>query len=155
MKTVKLTSAIATLGIVLFMSVAALANSGTLKTGNLSASGDRSLNISGTIENDFSYLRFDANKYMNENEEADAIVDYLDYLRFDASKFINENESEITELPETDEFEYLRFDADNFTEANPDATIELPVSEFNYLRFDANNFVSSNNSVIDELPVTE
>ncbi|MEI8049393.1 MAG: hypothetical protein WCI92_18575 [Bacteroidota bacterium] len=155
MKTAKFTSAIATFTLVLFMSLASIANTATFNTGDLTRSAEKSLAISVTYEKDFSYLRFDANKFMNENEEDYAIVSYLDYLRFDVNDFMRENESEITELPVANEFEYLRFDANRFSESNPDAMTELPVNEYDYLRFDATDFANSNNGTIDELPVTE
>jgi len=155
MKTVKLISAIATLSLVLFMPMASIANSAALNTGDLPKSDSRNLNISTSTEKDFSYLRFDANKYINEKEEADAIDNSLEYLRFDVNDFMSANTSEASELPVADEFEYLRFDVNNFTEINSEASTELPVTEYNYLCFDVNNFFSSNNSVLDELPVTE
>lgn len=155
MKTVKLTSAVATLSLVLFMSLASIANTGVVKTGDLPISGDKSFDISSAADKDFSYLRFDATQFMNENEETDAIVSYLDYLRFDVNDFISENESEITALPVANEFEYLRFDVNSFPESDSDTISDLPVNEYDYLRFDANGFVSSNNGTIDELPLTE
>ena len=155
MKTAKFTSAIATFTLVLFMSISSIANTATFSTGDLPRSGEKSLAISVTYEKDYSYLRFDATKFMNENEEADAIVSYLDYLRFDVNDFMLENEAEITELPMANDFEHLRFDVNSFSESNPDAITELPVNEFDHLRFNANDFISLNNGVIDELPVTE
>jgi len=154
MKTVKLTSILATLSLVIFMSIGSIANTAALKTGDLHKSANNSLNFSSTTDKDFSYLRFDVTKFMNDNEEADAIVSYLDYLRFDANSFIGENESEITELPVANEFEYLRFNVNSFTGSSSEATTELPVNEYNYLRFDVNHFIDQN-SAIDELPVKE
>jgi len=154
MKTVKLTSVLVVLSLVLFMSVSSYADSGRSNSGDVPKSGNI-LAFSATAEKDFSYLRFDVNKYMNENNEADAINNVMDYLRFDVNDFIIENESEAMELPVANEFEYLRFDVSSFTGINSDAINELPVNEYDYLRFDVNDFVSSNNGVIDELPVTE
>jgi hypothetical protein len=155
MKTVKFTSAITILSLVLFLSVASYAGTRKLNTGELTNSGENSLVISNTSEKDYSYLRFDVNKYSNENEETGLIHNSLDYLRFNVNKFIKEDESEVIELPVANEFEYLRFDVNNFTESNSVEMIELPVNEYDHLRFDVNNFVNTNNSVIDELPVTE
>jgi hypothetical protein len=155
MKTAKFTSVIATFTLVMFMSLASIANTATFNTGDLPRSGEKSLAISVTYEKDYSYLRFDATKFKNENEEADAIVSYLDYLRFDVNDFMRENDSDLTELPVANQFEHLRFDVNSFSESNPDAITELPVNEFDYLRFNANDFISLNNGVIDELPVTE
>jgi len=131
MKTVKITSAIAALSLVFFMSLTSIANSGITYSGDLTKSGDKSLNISVVSEKDYSYLRFDVDNY------------------------INANESEAIELPVANEFEYLRFDVNNFTESNTDSMSDLPLNEFDYLRFDVNNFAVTGNSVIDVLPVTE
>ena len=155
MKTSKLTSAIATLSLVLFMSVASIANSITFNSGDLPKSGDKNMPVANTTEKDLSYLRFDVNKYVNENETAEVTYSSLDYLRFDVNEFIDETDAEAMELPMANEFEYLRFDVNNFTESYADSTIELPVNEFDYLRFDANNFSAAGNNAIDELPVTE
>lgn len=155
MKTTKLTSVLATLSLVLFMSVSSIADSGMSNTGDSPKSGTKSLAFSTASERDFSYLRFDVNKYVNENEEADAIIYSLDYLRFDVNNFIDGNESEAIEMPEANQFEYLRFDVNSFVTENADTITELPVNELDYLRFDVTDFISSNQGVINELPVTE
>jgi hypothetical protein len=155
MKTVKLTSAIVALSMVIFMSVASIANSNVLITGNLSGSGDKSLNISNTSEKDLSYLRFDVSKYNIENEETNMVHGTMDYLRFDVNNYISSTESEAMELPVTNEFDYLRFDVNNYTESSPVTLTELPETGFNYLRFDLNNYVSESPVFVDELPVTE
>lgn len=143
------------LSLMLFMSLASFANSGTSNSGDLTKSGTKSLAISDASDMDYNYLRFDVNKYSSENEEADLINSSLDYLRFDVNNFISENETEVLELPAANEFESLRFDVNNFTEINPDNTIELPVNEFAYLHFDVNNFTTPGIGIIDELPETE
>jgi hypothetical protein len=153
MKTVKLTSALVTLTLMLFMSFASIANSGNLKSGDLARTGKKSLDITNTSANDFSYLRFDVNKFINENNETDLIHSSLDYLRFDVNDFVSKNETVDMELPAANDCEYLRFNVSNFTESNPNETIDLPVNEFDYLHFDVNNY--SIPGVIDELPVTE
>ena len=155
MKTARFTSAIATLGLVLFMSIASIANSGQLYTGDLPRSGDKSMNISNASEKDLSYLRFDVTRYSNENEETYMVNSSLNYLRFDVNNYISNTESEAIELPVSNEFEYLRFDVNNFNESNTESMNELPVKEFDYIRFDVNNFASAGNNAIDELPVTE
>jgi hypothetical protein len=155
MNTSKLISAIATLSLVLFMSVASTANSGIFYSGDLTKSGDKSLSISSASEMDYSYLRFDVSKYINKDETAEIKHSSLDYLRFDVNDFINETDDEAMELPLANEFEYLRFYVDNFTESNTDSIIELPVNEFDYLHFYVNNFITAGNNVIDEMPVTE
>jgi len=152
MNTSKLTSAIATLSLVLFMSIASIANSTIFYSGDLAKSGNKSLSATNITEQDFGYLRFDVNKYVNENETVEVKHSLLDYLRFDVADFMNETEA--SEMP-SDEFDYLRFDVNNFIENNIENTIELPVNEFDYLRFDVNNFTPSASSVIDELPINE
>jgi hypothetical protein len=154
MKTAKFTSAIATLSIVLFMSIASIANSSFFYSGDLPKSGDKNSLLSNMSEKDFSYLRFDVTKYSNENEEADMVHNTLNYLRFDVNKYIISTESEAIDLPAANEFEYLRFDVNNYNDGSPANSSELPVNEFNYLRFDVNNYVSGSTDFIDELPVT-
>jgi hypothetical protein len=155
MKTSKLTSAIATLSLVLFLSIASIANSNSFYSGDLPKSGDKSMNVTSPAEKDLSYLRFDVNRYINKDEIAEIKHSSLDYLRFNASEFMNESNAETMELPLANELEYLRFDVNNFIEGNDYSMIELPVNEFDYLRFDVNNFISTGNNVIDEMPVTE
>lgn len=155
MKKSILTSAIATLSLVLFMSITSLANCGISNSGDLTKSGTRSLSVSGTSDMDFGHLRFDVNKYVTENNESDLVYNSLNYLRFDVNNFINENSAESMELPLLNEFETLRFDVNNFTESNPVTMTELPANEFDCLHFDINNFSANDNGQIDELPVTE
>jgi lipopolysaccharide export LptBFGC system permease protein LptF len=155
MKTVKLTSAIATFSLVLFMSLASIANSGNLMSGDMTRSGKKNLDITNTSDKDFSYLRFDVNKFIKENDETDLIHNSLDYLRFDVNDFASKSETIEMELPAANDFEYLRFNVTNFTESNPNDIIDLPVNEFDYLRFDVSNYTAHGESVNDELPVTE
>jgi hypothetical protein len=152
MNTSKLISAIATLSLVLFMSIASTANSGIFYSGDLPKSGDKGMSVANTIDKDLSYLRFDVNKYVNETEAAEVTPISLDYLRFDVTDFMNE--TEVSEMP-SNELNYLRFDVNNFIENYTDNTIELQVNDLNYLRFDVNNYTSAGNSVIDELPINE
>jgi len=155
MKKSILTSAIATLSLVLFMSTSSLANCGISNSGDLTKSGAKSLSVSGTSDMDFGYLRFDVNKYVTENNESDLVYNSLDYLRFDVKNFITENSAESMELPLANEFENLRFDVNNFTASNPVNMTELPAKEFDYLHFDINKFSANENGQIDELPATE
>ena len=128
MKTTKFITTIATLSLVLFMSIASIANSGTLNSGDLTNSGNKSLVISTTAEKDYSWLRFDVTNYLNENE--------------------------VIELP-MNNLDYLRFDVNNFIESNPDNLLDLPLNEFDYLRFDVNNFAVPETALINELPVNK
>jgi len=151
MKTTKFTSAIATLSLVIFMSTGSIANSNKIFSGDLLKSGNKNLSETNVSEKDFSYLRFDVTKFMNDNEETVLINTSFDYLRFDVNNFVSE--TEMSELPVNNEFEYLRFDANNFI-AN-DSLIELPVSGFDYLRFDVNNFTKNTSNSINDLPEAE
>jgi len=128
MKTSKFITTITILSLVLFMSIASLANSGALTSGDLTKYGNKSIAISNTSENDYSWLRFDVTNYLNENEVIELPVNNLDYLRFDVN---------------------------NFIESNPDNLLDLPLNEFDYLRFDLNNFALPETALIDELPVNE
>ena len=126
MKTVKLTSAVTTLILVLFMSYASIADSGDLKT-----SIKKNLDITNTSDQNFSYLRFNLNDYLSKGELTEM------------------------ELPSANEFEYLRFNVNNFTESNPIDVIDLPVNEFEYLHFNVYNYTIQGMCMIDELPVTQ
>lgn len=155
MNTSKFTSAIATLSLVLFMSIASIANSNVFYSGDLPKTGDKTMSATTTNEKDLSYLRFDVNKYVHENETAEVAHSSLDYLRFDVAEFINETNVETMEMPLADKFDYLRFDVNNFIESFNDNMTESPANEFDYLRFDVNNFTVTGSSVIDELPANE
>lgn len=126
MKTVKLTSAIATLSLVLFISFASIADSS-----DLTMSVKKSFDITNTSDQNFSYLRFNVNDYLSKGELTEM------------------------ELPAANEFEYLRFDVNNFTVSNLINLIDLPVNELEYLRFDLYNYTTPVTCMIDELPITE
>jgi len=156
MNTSKLTSAIATLSLVLFMSIASTANSSIFYSGNLTESAHRNFSVTNTTEKDFSYLRFDVNKYVNENETAEVTHSTFDFLRFDIADFITETDAAAMELPAANEFEYLRFDVNNFAGSSDiESIIGVPANEFDYLRFDVSKFTNASSNAIDELPVTE
>ncbi len=155
MKKANLTSAIATLSLVLFMSITSFANCGTSNSGDLTKSGTTSPSVSNTSDKDFGYLRFDVNKYVTENNESDLVYNSLDYLRFNVNNFITENSAESMELPLANAFENLRFDVNSFTESNPANMTELPANEFDYLHFNVSNYTANGTSQIDELPVNE
>jgi len=152
MRTVKFTSAIVTLSLVLFMSLASLANTGVITSGDLTKSGNPGLAVTNSSEMDFSFLRFDVTKFSSKNEETDLLYN-LDFIRFDVDEFINETGS--MEMPLNNELEYLSFEVNRFAESNPGDFSELPVNEFSYLSFDVNTFASISNSTLGELPVTE
>lgn len=84
------------------------------------------------------------------------IIPLTDYLRFDVNQFVADDASEISELPEQENFEYLKFDVNEFEEMNPVDIKEMPVSEFDYLRFDVHKFIAAdNNSDTFEMPLAD
>jgi hypothetical protein len=135
MKTLKISTTIATLNLVLFMSVSSIAKPFTHSEGDLIKSGVKNQIevVKSTItevtsdvssENQFGHLKFDASKFNTETEVFELPLNTMDYLRFDASDF------------------YLTSDLS-----------EMPVDEFGYLRFDVNNYPVKTSVAIDELPV--
>jgi len=162
MKTSKLSAILSTLFIVIFLSLSGIANPATRLDGDvLRKSANK--NVTGEIkksaelstistENEFSYLRFDVNKFSG-NAVAEEVADNsIDYLRFDVSNFVNTNSDEISELQVSSDFDYLRFNVNNYTDANTAEISEMPVSgEFDYLRFDVNKYDSSDTGSMDEM----
>lgn len=153
MKTVKINSILITLSLVFFMSIASLANTSTLKSGDLTKSTTKNIVTSNPSEKDYAYLRFDVNNYVNENETAEINTGSLDYLRFNVESFVSDNETGTMELPMENEFEYLRFDANTYTGTDAGYITELPVNDFDYLRFDVNRFIAAGNNTTEELPL--
>ena len=151
MKTLKNITTVATLSLILFLS-SSIANSATLTTGDIvktsakkqiSAAEAAISKITAAVETEFSYLRFDVNKFNIENVSAELPASPVDYLRFDVKSFSTANEIEITELPSNIEFEYLRFDVTDYEVLNSGDINEFPANEFEYLRFDVNNYSDS------------
>lgn len=126
MKTVKLATTVATLCLVLFISFASIADSS-----DLTLPFKKSLDITNTSDQNFSYLRFNVNDFLSKSELPEM------------------------ELPAANEFEYLHFYVNNFTESNPIDAIDLPKNEFEYLRFDVYKYATPGTSMLGELPVTE
>lgn len=161
MKTSKIITTLATLNLVLFMTVASIANPFARNTGDILKTGAKN-QISGansaveptsaTSENEYSHLRFDVNSFIKESEIAELIHNAKSYLRFDVSNFIGENDTEILEMPLANDLEYLRFDVNNFDGNSSDEYTEMPVNEFDYLRFDVNRYSAENNCSMEELP---
>jgi len=163
MKTTKIIKNLAALNLVLFISLASIANSNKLHSGDnenttaknkVSTVKSTNLDIVSTAnsESEFPYLRFDVNKYINGSEISVAPGCSLDYLRFDVINFIGLNETELSEMPSMSDFEYLRFDVNEYLVCN--AVNEVPEIEFNYLRFDANRYLSMDSAEIEELPAS-
>jgi hypothetical protein len=163
MKTSKIITSFATLNLVLFISVSSIAKPFTrcegdiVKTGvkkqiELAKSSIRENGTSVSSENEFSNLRFDVNKFINESEVAELTNTITETLRFNVSKFINTNTGS-SELPVANEFDYLRFDVSNFI--NSSDLSEMPVNEYDYLRFDVNKYSMETPVFIDQLPVEQ
>jgi len=162
MKTLKISTTIATLNLFLFMSVSAIANSFIGKTGEVDNKGGDNetesvkstfVDVTSTIVsgNEFIHLRFDVNKFNTESGVEDLPIKSLDYLRFDASRYSDGTTPETNELPVMNQFDYLRFNVTEFQ--NRSDLSEMPVNEFAKLRFDVSDFNSA--SDLSEMPVNE
>ena len=110
MKTSKIITSIATLNLVLFMSVSSIANTITRYEGDIVKTGVKKqieatksavteIAAPSTSENEFSQIRFDVNKFVQETEVAELKQNITKVVRFDIDKFISANETEIAELP--------------------------------------------------------
>jgi len=163
MKTTKIISTLATLNLVLFMSIASIANPSGRLTGDIVktsvknqvsvVNGNLDETVSSAVSrNEFNHLCFDVTKYTGESEVTELPLSLIEHLRFDVYKFIDADETEISELPVMNEFEYLRFDVNNFTVDNTADLSEMPVNDFDYLHFDVNSFSGVNAGEITELP---
>ena len=129
---------------------------------------------------DFSYLKFDVNDYLEaeatNTDKAEVLpeateTDYS-YLKFNVSDYSDSEVtgSEITELPAIDnntisspepivnEFEYLRFNVNDYIRNSAMETYEIgelplesePANEFGYLKFDVTKYYSSASLSSDE-----
>jgi len=136
MKTTKISTAIATLSLVLSISFSSVAGTGVSATGDIvksdlkkqiTATENVISNLSFNFEKEFDYLRFDVNKFTYEESMTELPTASLNYLRFDVNRFIYASGTEITELPLDNDFDYLRFDVINFTGASVVEIGELPV----------------------------
>lgn len=163
MKTIKLSIASLTLGLIFFMSTNGISNSSTLSSGDVVKAKTNKIQTevkdafsNANKDNEFSYLRFDVNKFIDNSEMAEISMNTFNNLRFDVTKFTTVSGSEITELPLQNEFEYLRFDVNNFTNTiSQEENIEMPANSLDYLKFNVDDFTSQNSGVIDELPLTK
>lgn len=158
MRTLKISTAIATLNLALFMSVVTTANPFTSNTGDVVKSGvKKQITLAGNAlsnkaDSDFNYLRFDVTKFTSETDIDELPATNMDYLRFDLKKYIDGKNTEITELPAETAYGYLRFDINEFISISNADNFELPESDFEYLRFNVNNYTGSEAKEITELP---
>lgn len=134
-KTLITLTTFATLNLVIFLSISAIANPVTSYTGDIAKSGvKKQITTTGipkpdntiTPGTDFNYLRFDLNNYTSETT--------------------------INELPAVTDFGYLRFNVTEYVETG-NTFYELPENEFDYLRFDVSDFAGTASNNIDELPL--
>lgn len=139
MKTSKIIATIATLNLVLFMSVSSIANPVTGYEGDIVRTGvKKQIEIikSAVTEiaspltsgNELSFLRFDVNKFVHESKVAEQAQNITETVRFDVDKFINTNETEMSELPASTDFSKLRFDVNKYSDSTSVAIDELPVN---------------------------
>ena len=158
MKTSKITITLATLNLVLFMSVSSFAKPFTSYEGDIIKSGVKKQieavksTISGitsnvSSENDFSHLRFEVSKFNTESKIVELPLNTMDYLYFDANDF--NLTTDLTEMP-VDDFGFIRFNINSFNYASEIS--EMPVDDFHYLRFDVNKYSDETSVDIDELP---
>lgn len=134
-KTLITLTTFATLNLVIFLSISAIANPVTSCTGDIAKSGVKKQIITTGIPKpdntitpgtDFNYLRFDLNNYTSETT--------------------------INELPAVTDFGYLRFNVNEFLETS-NTVFDLPEKEFDYLRFDVSDFTGTASNDMDELPL--
>ena len=165
MKTTKITTTLASLTMIFFMSTSSMANINGSYTGDGEKTSVKN-HISavktklGTIpvstsSNEFSRLRFDVNNFVTSDKSEISEIpsaNEFEYLRFDVNSFVTSYKSEISEMPSANEFEYLRFDVNDFSVNESTNVNEIPLNEFDYLRFDANKFECKNKISTSELP---
>lgn len=156
MKTTKFITTISTLTFIFFMSVTSIANSFTTGDGGKTSASRISVlkdmisdaAASATAETEFSNLRFDVNRFINDGAEAEMMSELQNQVRFDVSSY-SDNIPSDNDLPATDDFGYLRFDAGTYNSSDMN---EMPVSEYDHLRFDVNSFAAQNQVSTDEMP---
>lgn len=116
--------------------------------------------VSATATEDYSYLKFNAAAYLDENEmtiEPNA-ENSFDYLKFDVDQY---NENDELSAENANEFSYLKFNVNAFNTENKtvsNESVEFPVIEFDHLKFDVDKFNVPDNidsSETTELPTDE
>jgi hypothetical protein len=109
--------------------------------------------VTAVAADDFSYLKFDVNTYMEADaanpEEVEMLPEAIEtdfsYLKFNVGDYITDSEAngdEITELPESE-----------ISPVTSSANVP-PAHEFDYLRFDVTNYINESEG-IGELPAEE
>ena len=143
MKTTKITTTLASLILIFFMSTSSIANTYNSYTGD----GEKT-----SAKNQISAVK---NKIDAAVSSAISHNDFR-HLRFNVNNFVAADNSEISELPLANEFTYLRFDVNTFAASHNAEISELPaVNEFDYLRFEVNNFSANNSVEFSEIPANE
>jgi len=139
METTKITTTLASLTMIFFMSTSSIANTYSSYSGD----GEKT-----NVNNQISAARNTIDAAISTSATPDEFIQ----LRFDVNNFVKADKSEISELPSANEFKYLRFDANNFSGSNSGEVSDMPVNEFDYLRFDVNKYESENIISTYELP---
>jgi hypothetical protein len=109
--------------------------------------------VTAVAADDFGYLKFDVNTYMEADaanpEEVEMLPEAIEtdfsYLKFNLGDYITDsgaNGDEITELPESE-----------ISPVTSSANVP-PAHEFDYLRFDVTNYINESEG-IGELPAEE
>jgi hypothetical protein len=135
MKTTKITTTLASMTLIFFMSTSSIANT------CVGYSGD---GVKTAVKHQISAAKNNINAAVSTSG-----IEFTN-LRFEVSKFIAADKSEISEVPMANEFDYLRFDVNKFSAANSGEN-ELTSNEFDYLRFDVSKFESENTVSKSEL----
>ena len=109
MKTTKFFTAIFTLTFIFFMSVTSVANSYTIADGGKTSASRISVlkdmisdaAASAAEANEFSNLRFDVNRFINQDLETEMFNELQNQVRFDVNNYSNSTSAE-SELPLAD-----------------------------------------------------
>jgi hypothetical protein len=139
MKTTKITTTLASLAMIFFMSTSSIANTYSSYSGD----GEKT-----NVNTQISAAKNNLDAAISTSIAHDEFI----HLRFDVKNFMKTDKSEISEMPSADEFKYLRFDVNNFSGSNSGEVFDMPENEFDYLRFDVNKFESENIISTIELP---
>ncbi len=138
MKTTKITTTLASLALIFFMSTSSMANINGSYTGD----GEKT-----SVRNHISPVKIN----LGATAASATSGNEFSHLRFDVNNFIASDKSEFLEMNIANQFEYLHFDVSNFSANDTAEVTEIPVNGFEYLRFDANKFESENAISTNEL----
>jgi hypothetical protein len=123
-------------------SLAKIKADGDARTGNSTGKSKESAGLEtreviASDEKDFSYLRFDVNKYANPERD----------LSIDANATFNSPDNG---------FNYLKFDASRYVNSGDlnsedgSGEVDEAVTDFSYLKFDVTKYSSNDQEILDE-----